>query len=125
MQLFRVKRGLVFVFDHGFQHPAKMSLNPIEQMVFNYVEAHAEERRFWENKVRTAAAGAADEHAAAVELERELWGYFEERSRVAPPFRELAARQGLRRTSLRNLAELWLRLWTPPRPRRTAPPENF
>ena len=101
-----------------------MSLNRSEQMVFDYVQAHAEERRFWEYKVQAVAAGAVEEHAAAAELERELWSYFEERSRVASPFRELAA-QGLRRVSLRNLAELWLRLWTAPRPKRKAQPEVF
>ncbi|HTQ30539.1 MAG TPA: hypothetical protein VMI53_04960 [Opitutaceae bacterium] len=102
-----------------------MSLNRIEQMVFDYVQAHAEERQFWENKVRVTSAGTMDENTAAAELERELWSYFEERSRVATPFRELVAHQGLRRTSLRNLAELWLRLWTQPRPRRKPPPEDF
>jgi hypothetical protein len=98
-----------------------MSLNRIEQMVFDYVQAHAEERRFWEDKVRAVAASAADEHAAATELERELWNYFEERSRVAPPFREFFIGKMLQRTSLKNLAELWLRLWTPPRPKPEAP----
>jgi len=103
-----------------------MSLNPIEQMVFNYVQQHPEERRFWEMKVRAAALSTADEHAAAIELERELWTYVEERSRVVSPFREEAARQALRRTSLRNLSELWLRLWTPPRPKTPkSAPEDF
>lgn len=101
-----------------------MSLNHIEQMVFDYVQTHPEEKRFWEDKVRAAAAGTTDEHAAAADLERELWLYFEERSRATAPFLELAARQGLRRTSLRNLSELWLRLWAP-RPKRNPPRESF
>ena len=43
----------------------------------------------------------------------ELWRYLEERSAVASPFREIAQREGLSRTSLRNLAEYLLRLWAP------------
>jgi hypothetical protein len=99
-----------------------MSLNRNEQMFSDYVGAHPEEKRFWEEKVRMVAAGAADGHGAAAELERELWRYFEERSQVVPSFREAAARPGSQRVSLRNLAELWLRLWAPPRPKPKANP---
>jgi hypothetical protein len=99
-----------------------MSLNRNEQMFSDYVGAHPEEKRFWEEKVRVVAAGAADGHAAAVELERELWRYFEERGQVVPSFREAVAHQGTQRVSLRNLAELWLRLWAPPRPKPKANP---
>jgi hypothetical protein len=86
-------------------------------MLSDYVQAHPEEKRFWEEKVRVVAAGAADVHAAAVALERELWRYFEERSHVVMSFREAVAHQGLQRVSLRNLSELWLRSWAPPRPK--------
>jgi hypothetical protein len=99
-----------------------MSLNRNEQMFSDYVGAHPEEKRFWEEKVRVVAAGTADGHAAAVELERELGRYFKERSQVVPSFREAAAHQGTQRVSLRNLAELWLRLWAPPRPKPKANP---
>ena len=98
-----------------------MSLNRCEQMIFDYVQVHPEERHFWQDKVRALAAGAPDEHAVAAELESELWRYWEERSRVAEPFRSTAAREGLRRTSLRNLAEHFLRMWAPPRPKRPRP----
>lgn len=90
-----------------------MSLNRTEQMVFDYVQQHSEERRHWEDKVRTISARAGDPHGAAVTLEQELWAYYEERSAVAPPFREMARREGVRRISLRNLAEHLLRLWAP------------
>jgi len=92
-----------------------MSLNRAERMIFDYLQAHPEERHHWLHKVQTAAAGAADDQVAAVRLEAELWGYFEERSAVASPFREAARRDGLRRTSMKNLAEYLLRLWTAPR----------
>jgi len=95
-----------------------MSLNRCEQMIFDYVQSHPEERHFWQDKVRDLAAGAPDEHAVAAELEGELWRYLEERSRVAEPFRSAAAREKLPRTSLRNLAEHLLRMWAPPRPKR-------
>ena len=96
-----------------------MSLNRCEQMIFDYVQGHPEERHFWQDKVRALAASAPDEHAVAAELEGELGRYLEERSRVAEPFRSAAAQENLRRTSLRNLAEHWLRMWAPPRPKRT------
>jgi hypothetical protein len=101
-----------------------MSLNRNEQMFSDYVCAHPEEKRFWEEKVRVVAAGAADGHAAATELERELWRYFRERGQVVPSFREAVAHQGSQRASLRNLAELWLRQWAPPRPKPKANPSD-
>jgi hypothetical protein len=90
-----------------------MSLNRAEQMVFDYLEAKSDEKRHWHDKVTRVSAQARDPHAAALELEEELWRYFEERSAVASPFRESAQREGLRRISLRNLSELLLRLWAP------------
>ena len=92
-----------------------MSLNRSEQMVFDYVQSHPEERHYWLVKVQKTAATTGDEHAAAVRLEQELWQYFEERSQVAEPFRSATRREGLRRTSMRNLAEHLLRLWVAPR----------
>lgn len=102
-----------------------MSLNRCEQLVSDYIEAHPEEKSFWMDKVRALARDEPDLHAVAARLADELWRYYEERATVAEPFRQLAQREGLRRTSMRNLAELWLRLWIAPRPRRTASRENF
>jgi hypothetical protein len=94
-----------------------MSLNRCEQRVFDYLQSHREERQFWEEKVRGAAKQGPDDHAAAARLDGELWRYYEERSAVAAPFKEAARLEGLRRTSMKNLAELLLRLWTEQRPK--------
>jgi hypothetical protein len=95
-----------------------MSLNRTEQMVCDYVEQHPEEKSYWVEKVRGTARTVADEYLAASQLADALWHYVEERAAVASPFRERAQREGLNRTSMRNLAEYWLRLWVAPRPRR-------
>jgi hypothetical protein len=102
-----------------------MSLNRTEQLLCDYVERHPEEKSYWVEKVRMTARTAADEHAAAARLADELWAYFEERAAVAAPFRDFVHREGLRRTSMRNLAEYWLRLWAVPRPKRPAAEKDF
>lgn len=92
----------------------------------DYVQAHREERQFWQTKVQTVA-GRLSPDAAAGALDLELWRYFEERSRVAREFKEFVSREGTRRTSMRNLAEYWLRLWVQPAPKRVTKPvrEDF
>lgn len=102
-----------------------MSLNAAEQMVFDYVQSHPEERHFWVGKVQSTLRQSDDEALAASRLATDLWHYFEERSAVASPFREMAERQGVQRTSMRNLAEYMLRLWTEPRPKKPRAPEEF
>jgi hypothetical protein len=92
-----------------------MSLNRCEQRVFDYLQSHREEGQFWREKVRGVAKTAGDDHAAAARLDGELWRYYVERSAVAAPFREAARVEGLQRTSMKNLAELLLRLWVEPR----------
>lgn len=101
-----------------------MSLNRAEQMVFDYLQRAPDEKRHWEEKVRALSARARDPHQAALELEGELWLYFEERSAVVSPFKETAQLEGLRRTSLRNLAEHLLRLWAPVKARPRAEGEE-
>jgi hypothetical protein len=102
-----------------------MSLNASEQMIFDYVQSHPDERHYWVEKVQKTSAGSVDDHEAARSLAIDLWRYFEERSAVASPFKEFAARDGLRRTSMKNLAEYLVRLWAKPRPKKTAvPPLN-
>jgi len=98
-----------------------MSLNSNEQRVFDYLQVHREEGAFWREKVRAAAARTPDEHAVADRLEIELWRYYQERSAHAAAFRDAAKREGLQRTSMRNLAELLLRLWTDPKPKKKPP----
>jgi len=99
-----------------------VSLNRCEQLVYDYWQDSADERRFWQDKVRATAAEAGDDFEAARRLDSELWAYVVERSGVLPRFAEAAA-QGhgqvaLARTSMKNLAELVLRLWTEPRPKK-------
>lgn len=95
-----------------------MSLNPAEQRIFDYLQTRPDEGRFWREKVRTIGALPDSVEAIATRLERELWRYYEERSSTASPFREAAQREGRTRVSMRNLAELLLRLWTEPRPKK-------
>jgi hypothetical protein len=99
-----------------------MSLNRSEQMVCDYVEANPEERAYWFDKVHATAKAEVDEHLAAARLTEALWAYYEERATVVEPFTSLVAREGLRRTSMRNLAEYWLRLWVAPRPKKRKRP---
>jgi len=94
-----------------------MSLNRSEQMIFDYLQRHVEERQYWQEKVRAEARRSPDDHVAADRLQVELWRYYVERSAVVAPFREVAQREGLPRTSMRNLAEYLIRLWTAPRPK--------
>ena len=99
-----------------------MSLNASEQMIFDYMQGHPDERHYWLEKVQKTSARSRDDFEAAKELELDLWRYFEERSAVASPFKEVARREGVRRTSMRNLAELLVRLWVQPRPKKIQTP---
>lgn len=101
-----------------------VSLNRTEQMIYDYLQGHPEERQYWQGKVRAAAKDSSDHHGAADRLQGDLWAYLVERSAVVEPFRSTAQRDGLRRTSMRNLAEYLIRLWTEPRPKRPLPPES-
>ncbi len=97
-----------------------MSLNRTEQTVHDHIVRRPEERRHWQEKVAQLAARAADDHAAADTVAAELVAYCRERACVVAEFRELAGPGGPNRLLLRNLAELLLRLWTVPRPKRRA-----
>lgn len=98
-----------------------MSLNRSEQRVYDYFQSQADERHFWQTKVQKIARDMSDGRSAEVRLlETELWRYYLERSEVAAPFREAARHEGLQRTSMKNLAELLLRLWVEP-PKRKPP----
>jgi len=93
-------------------------------MILDYVQLHADERQFWQDKVRSIGKSAPTDAAAASELDIELWQYFVERSRVVEPFKSAAQRDGLKRISMRSLAEYWIRMWIAPRPKKK-PPEGF
>jgi hypothetical protein len=101
-----------------------MSLNRTEQLLFDYIQNRPEERQHWKDNVRTLVKTVPDAHAAAVTLEGQLWRYYEERSGVAAPFLEIARREGIRRISLRNLAEYLLRMWSPVRIKRPTEGED-
>jgi hypothetical protein len=101
-----------------------MSLNRSEQMLYDYVLGQAEERHHWQDKVRGIVAQSAEISAAVSRIDSELWRYYLERSEVTPVFVEAARSFGLKRTSMKNLAELLVRLWTEPRPRKRPPEEQ-
>ncbi|MFT3782689.1 MAG: hypothetical protein QM790_11800 [Nibricoccus sp.] len=100
-------------------HGEAVSLNRCEQQIFEYIGINPEERHFWEQKVRAFAANNADLSDAAVRIDAELWRYFLERAGVVPQFKQVVEQEGTRRVSMRNLAEYLLRLWVPPRPKKT------
>ncbi|MEO6244469.1 MAG: hypothetical protein ABIQ12_03455 [Opitutaceae bacterium] len=95
-----------------------MSLNRCEQRVFNYVEKHPDERHHWQEKLRRAIEEVGSEYVAVERMEKELWRYYVERAAVVPAFKLAAASEGLQRTSMKNLAELLMRLWIAPRPKK-------
>lgn len=97
---------------------AAMSLNRCEQRVFDYVQDHPEERQFWVSKVQSISRRAGDDATTVAQLEPALWDYYKERSAVVPSFKEAVRHEGLQRTSMKNLAELLLRLWVEPRPKK-------
>ena len=99
-----------------------MSLNRCEQRIFDYLQSHAEERHYWQAKFQSVTKAAGDDHVAVARLEPELWRYYEERSRVAAPFKDAARQEGLQRTSMKNLAEHLIRLWVDPRPKKKPAP---
>lgn len=106
-----------------------MSLNRSEQTLHDYIKRHPEERQYIHDKVRTLASTAADAAGAVARIDSELWRYYEERSAVVPLFKEAARVLGLRRTSMKNLAELLVRLWVEPKPKApgaaaTLPPKS-
>jgi hypothetical protein len=95
-----------------------MSLNRTEQAIYDYMGRHPEERQYIHDKVRALAAGAEDTPKAVSRIDAELWRYCEERSSVVPALREAARLYGIRRTSMKNLAEFLIRLWIDPRPKK-------
>lgn len=95
-----------------------MSLNRCEQRVFDYLQGHPEERHFWVSKVQSICKRSGDDPSAVAQLEPELWYYYKERADVVSLFKEAARAEGLQRTSMKNLAELLVRLWVEPRPKK-------
>jgi hypothetical protein len=99
-----------------------MSLNRSEQLLYDYMQGQSEERQYWQNKVRAIVTESPEIPAAITRLDGELWRYYLERSDVAPVFVAAARAYGLKRTSMKNLAEHLVRVWTEPRPKSPRPP---
>jgi len=94
-----------------------MSLNRSEQILYDYIRRHPEERQYIQNKVQVISRGSSSAEAAASRIDAELWRYYEERSSHVPALTEAGGRPGPGRISMKNLAEYLVRIWTEPRPR--------
>jgi hypothetical protein len=95
-----------------------MSLNPTEEMLMGYLQSHAEERHYWEAKVREVMEKSRDDHASSASLAHGLWHYYEERCRWVPALRKAGGKEAGARISMRNLAEHLMRIWGPVRAQR-------
>jgi len=102
-----------------------MSLNRSEQRIDDYLKRSTDERHYWVSKVQTICRTEPDFVKAVARVENELWRYYVERSSVVPEFKEVARSEGLARTSMQNLAELMIRLWTEPRKKRKPAEDGF
>lgn len=110
--------GFTVVFYKPRTTLGLVSLNRSEQILYDYMQGKVEERQHLQDKVRAIVSRYQDVHDAVMRIDGELWRYFLERSEVAQPFMDAARAHGLRRTSMKNLAELLVRQWTEPRPRK-------
>jgi hypothetical protein len=113
--------GFYDCFLRGAEHVGRMSLNRSEQLLFDYVQRHRDERQYWFAKVQSIVAGSPELPLAVARLDSELWRYHEERSAVVPDFAAASRALGGKRISMKNLAEHLVRLWTEPKPKKPAP----
>ena len=95
-----------------------MSLNRAEQINHDYILSHVEEKRYWVEKVTAFAMAERDVFLAVEKLDAELWYYFCERANVEAVFRDFMQQAGSHRTSMKNLAEYFVRVWTTARPKK-------
>jgi hypothetical protein len=93
-----------------------MSLNRCEQTIFDYLKTHPHERQYLQDKVQMIVSRSAEIPNAVTRIDSELWRYYEERSSVVPAFNEALGPGNPRKTSMKNLAELFVRMWTEPKP---------
>ncbi|MCH6255999.1 hypothetical protein MLD52_05530 [Puniceicoccaceae bacterium K14] len=89
-----------------------MSLNRYEQLLLDYVEMRDEEKRFWLARVIEIWKRGGNSERAVLDLNAQLWEYFEERSRYESPFREIVLREGRAKISMISLSEYLLKMWT-------------
>src|ERR1700734_3137757 len=104
--------GFTVVFYNSRNTFRSVSLNKSEQMLYDYVQGQTDERNYWQNKVQTIVSESSEVPAAVARLDAELWRYYVERCGVTPVFIAAARAYGLERTSMKNLAEYLIRLWT-------------
>ena len=90
-----------------------MSLNRYEQLLFDYLESHPDEKRFWESRVLDVSRNGDRREAQVLELNRILWEYFEERARFETEFEAATSFDGSGKISMLNLSEYLLRMWAP------------
>jgi hypothetical protein len=91
-----------------------MSLNRCEQTAFDYVKTHPGERQYLQDKVQAIVLGSTEIAKAVTRIDSELWRYYEERSSVVPAFSAALGPGTPRKTSMKNLAELLVRMWVEP-----------
>jgi len=116
MLLSRVVPGLIRQAHLCNVH--SMSLNRAEQILFDYMENHAEERHFWREKVLDVMEKNGNDFAVSATLAIELGLYCEERRHAGSVVTEVVTDKYVKHFSFRNLAEHLMRIWGPVRPPR-------
>jgi hypothetical protein len=111
--------GFTVVFYKRGKHGGVMSLNRSEQLLYDYVQGRQEERQYWYDKVQSIVRASMELPDAVARIDADLWRYYLERSEVAPEFIAAVKAWGNKRTSMKNLAEYLVRLWTEPRPKKS------
>ncbi len=95
-----------------------MSLNRYEQMLLDYVQSHPDEKHYWKERVLEIDKLPLLREQIVIELNGQLWSYFEERSRHESPFKDIVMHEGSGKISMLNLSEYLLATWTPPKPQK-------
>lgn len=95
------------------RHPGAVSLNRCEEALLHYLRSNPDEQRFWHARVLAVDRSLDPREERTAELERALRAYARERARADASLDETL---GAGHVSLRNLAELLLATWPPPRP---------
>lgn len=88
-----------------------MSLNRYEQLLFDYIERNDDEKRFWVGRVLEIASRGDRLEGLVLDLNNDLWDYFEERARFETIFSDLKFHEGDRKISMLNLSEYLLKMW--------------
>jgi hypothetical protein len=98
-----------------------MSLNRCEHTLYDYIKVHRDEGQYLQEKVHKLIAASDDIPAAVARINLELWRYYQERAAVVPALAAAMGTGSLGRTSMKNLAELLVRQWVEPKPRKPTP----